>query len=332
MTRHRLHMVLTAALTFAVLITIAPVASAFVPPTGWRAGARVVSSPEPEAPGEPACCALGGRHPCCVHERRFQRSTPNQIGSLALVDVEALPVVNVDGCDDVPKDAPLPPAEIDASSVGLGIYAEDGPGPLITKKLDTSIRLRPSGKVGGIRGANVGLWRGGASGTFSDKHFSQDYGIQYQIGARWGRLGRLTFDSIHDDDDGALSFRLFDGSFDAVTGRVGQRCAYQAPLTPVLEGWVYAFVGERNGKRELHVVMPDGRHLLSRRLEMRTAFDPLYAHHILPLDTDGVVATQTRTFEWEHVVSDLDDPFYVGVISVHVSPAGVIVAQERSRS
>lgn len=317
---------------FAVLLTASGAHAELSLPDGWVAGAPAEpTSGELDLEG---CCTLGRNHPCCASQRSVNASKPHQIEQLVSVNVSELPVVALTGCSE--PDAELPAANRLASDFGLRAYIEGKPGAFAKAKVGDPVRLVPEGLAGAIDARNAGVWLAGDRDTFPDVGSFGGFGVQYQFGAPWKRVDRLTFDSLVSVED-ELHLRFFDGSYDMVTSHVGPRCFYDAELVPLVDHWVYGFVGDRDGKRELHVVMPSGRNLLDNGHALDVAFDPLFAHRILPFDESSSVATDADIFEWRHIDETFEGLIYSGTVSVHLTRGAradsptVLVAQERSR-
>lgn len=317
---------------FAVLFTVGSARAALRLPDGWAAGAPAAADAgDLDIEG---CCTLGRNHPCCASQRSVNHSKPHQVEQLVAVDVSRLPVVSLSGCAEPAPDAELPAADRPASDFGLRVYIEAKPGGLARAKTRDPIRLVPEGVAGAIRAKNAGVWSPDVGGIFPDVGSFSQFGVKYQFGAPWQRVDRLTFESVVSAED-ELHLRFFDGSYDMVTGRVGSRCFYDAALVSLIDHWVYGFVGDRDGRRELHVVMPSGRNLLDNGHISDLAFDPLFAHRVLPFDESSAVATDADTFEWRHVDRAFTNVSYSGTVSVHLTRGTatptVLVAQERSR-
>jgi hypothetical protein len=310
-------------------------------PAGWVAGAA--TQPEEKA-ATPACCGLGRGHPCCVRQKRFDKSQPHHVEQILKVDVDSLPVVEISGCAATSGEkVDLPPAEQAADEVGLRIYAEgEGKGAnLLRLSRNDNVRMVPIGIAGAIDARNAGVWSAGQREPYfrSSRSFARGYGARYWYGAPWKRVDGLTFDSVN-AAEGDISYRYFDGSYDKVTGRVGARCSYEARLAPLLEEWAYGFVAEREGRRELHVLMPDGDSVLASS-GPQVAFGTAYRHQILPLDESSAVAVRAEPFatdRWRHLEQPMTDVNYRGVLSVHVMRLSkaerptVLIAKERSRN
>lgn len=303
-------------------------------PEGWVVGEPVAAAAVPV--GEPACCALGRGHPCCVNQKRFDRSQPHQVEKVLAVATEQLPLLKLDGCVERKAGDPLPAAEHPASAFGLRVYAEMKPHePLTHLARGEHVRMIPSGHVGAVSAKNAGVWWAGHTEAYY-RSGGGGYGARYVYGLPWKRVDELEFDGVRKDGD-ALWFRSFEGSFDMVTGLVGASCAYEAALEPLLDEWVWGFRAERDGRQELHVLLPEADSVIAGRGLI--ASGSAYTHHVLPLDEAGALATRLHvaaTDNWRQVANNITDVNYRGVISVHVTQAAgvpqVLVTKERSRS